>query len=399
MYGLLNKAKWLLSGNFIFAFSQWLILIMFARMTTKENLGQYALALAFVVPVFSILNLQLRPLYILDTNGVCNYKYSNFYYLRCIFLFLSLFFCVLIGVYNNIDFYVLILVIFLKFFEGFSDIIYAYYNAKDKTQLISKSLIFKGVISIILVFFLLYFFDFYYALLGFVLVYFFIWYFLDNKFIIKTGEIKNKEVKLSILKFGIPMGVSLGIVSLQSSLPRIFLEKSSGVEDVGVFTVLTYFIIVGSIFMNSICQYLSPKLTRYWNSNIKDFKITFYMLLKISIIFGLICIFIFKILGQFLIRIIYGDEFVVYYEDLNYIMVAGLFLYLSTVAGYTMTAIGFVRNQIFIFAMVLLLSLIFCNFIIPRSGIQGAAIVLILSYLVQALISTTVIFYLMRKKS
>ncbi|EPG1669831.1 capsular polysaccharide biosynthesis protein capF, partial [Acinetobacter baumannii] len=84
MLSLLNKAKWLIGGNFVFAFSQWVILIFLARMTTQENLGQYSLALAIVTPVFAIFNLQLRPLYILDLNGEQKYRYSNFYYLRLI---------------------------------------------------------------------------------------------------------------------------------------------------------------------------------------------------------------------------------------------------------------------------------------------------------------------------
>ena len=134
---LLKKAKWLVGGNFVFAFSQWVILIFFARMTNQENLGQYALALAIVTPVFAISNLQLRPLYILDVNSEQKYTYTHFYYLRLICSFIALACCLVLGLFFNVSILVLLLVGLLKFFESYSDIIYAYYNAHDQTHLVS----------------------------------------------------------------------------------------------------------------------------------------------------------------------------------------------------------------------------------------------------------------------
>ena len=168
---LLKKAKWLVGGNFIFAFSQWVILIFFARMTNQENLGQYALALAIVTPIFAVGNLQLRPLYILDVNSEQKYTYTHFYYLRLICSFIALACCLVLGLFFNVSILVLLLVGLLKFFESYSDIIYAYYNAHDQTQLISKSLFLKGTLSVLAVAVALYLFDFYTALILFLIVY------------------------------------------------------------------------------------------------------------------------------------------------------------------------------------------------------------------------------------
>ena len=164
---LLKKAKWLVGGNFVFAFSQWVILIFFARMTNQENLGQYALALAIVTPIFAVGNLQLRPLYILDVNSEQKYTYTHFYYLRLICSFIALVCCLVLGLFFNVSILVFLLVGLLKFFESYSDIIYAYYNAHDQTQLISKSLFLKGTLSVLAVAVGLYLFDFYTALILF----------------------------------------------------------------------------------------------------------------------------------------------------------------------------------------------------------------------------------------
>ena len=394
---LLKKAKWLVGGNFIFAFSQWVILIFFARMTNQENLGQYALALAIVTPIFAVGNLQLRPLYILDVNSEQKYTYTHFYYLRLICSFIALACCLVLGLFFNVSILVLLLVGLLKFFESYSDIIYAYYNAHDQTQLISKSLFLKGTLSVLAVAVGLYLFDFYTALILFLFVYLVVWLFIDNLYIQKTQEIKKMSLDLGIMKSAIPMGISLGIVTLQSNIPRLFLDQYASIEAVGIFTVLSYFIIVGSIFINSICQYLSPRLTHAWNHNRAYFKKLLSMALLIAGGLGLIAIFLSYFMGEFVLNLVYGAEYVAYTDAFVLTMVAGFILYLATVLGYTLTAIGFIKQQVYLFSIVLIFSVLVSYLCIPEYGIIGGIYTLMVSYLVQCVLSLLVVFFRLKE--
>lgn len=394
---LLKKAKWLVGGNFVFAFSQWVILIFFARMTNQENLGQYALALAIVTPVFAISNLQLRPLYILDVNSEQKYTYTHFYYLRLICSFIALACCLVLGLFFNVSILVLLLVGLLKFFESYSDIIYAYYNAHDQTQLISKSLFLKGTLSVLAVAVGLYLFDFYTALILFLMVYLVVWLCIDNLYIQKTQEIKKMSLDLGMMKSAIPMGISLGIVTLQSNIPRLFLDQYASIEAVGIFTVLSYFIIVGSIFINSICQYLSPRLTHAWNHNRAYFKKLLSMALLIAGGLGLIAIFLSYFMGEFVLNLVYGAEYVAYTDAFVLTMVAGFILYLATVLGYTLTAIGFIKQQVYLFSIVLIFSVLVSYLCIPEYGIIGGIYTLMVSYLVQCVLSLLVVFFRLKE--
>ena len=394
---LLKKAKWLVGGNFVFAFSQWVILIFFARMTNQENLGQYALALAIVTPIFAVGNLQLRPLYILDVNSEQKYTYTHFYYLRLICSFIALACCLVLGLFFNVSILVLLLVGLLKFFESYSDIIYAYYNAHDQTQLISKSLFLKGTLSVLAVAVGLYLFDFYTALILFLIVYLVVWLFIDNLYIQKTQEIKKMSLDLGIMKSAIPMGISLGIVTLQSNIPRLFLDQYASIEAVGIFTVLSYFIIVGSIFINSICQYLSPRLTHAWNHNRAYFKKLLSMALLIAGGLGLIAIFLSYFMGEFVLNLVYGAEYVAYTDAFVLTMVAGFILYLATVLGYTLTAIGFIKQQVYLFSIVLIFSVLVSYLCIPEYGIIGGIYTLMVSYLVQCVLSLLVVFFRLKE--
>ena len=394
---LLKKAKWLVGGNFVFAFSQWVILIFFARMTNQENLGQYALALAIVTPIFAVGNLQLRPLYILDVNSEQKYTYTHFYYLRLICSFIALACCLVLGLFFNVSILVLLLVGLLKFFESYSDIIYAYYNAHDQTKLISKSLFLKGTFSVLTVAVALYLFDFYTALILFLFVYLVVWLFIDNLYIQKTQKIKKMSLDLGMMKSAIPMGISLGIVTLQSNIPRLFLDQYASIEAVGIFTVLSYFIIVGSIFINSICQYLSPRLTHAWNHNRAYFKKLLSMALLIAGGLGLIAIFLSYFMGEFVLNLVYGAEYVAYTDAFVLTMVAGFILYLATVLGYTLTAIGFIKQQVYLFSIVLIFSVLVSYLCIPEYGIIGGIYTLIVSYLVQCVLSLLVVLFRLKE--
>lgn len=394
---LLKKAKWLVGGNFVFAFSQWVILIFFARMTNQENLGQYALALAIVTPIFAVGNLQLRPLYILDVNSEQKYTYTHFYYLRLICSFIALACCLVLGLFFNVSILVLLLVGLLKFFESYSDIIYAYYNAHDQTQLISKSLFLKGTLSVLAVAVGLYLFDFYTALILFLIVYLVVWLFIDNLYIQKTQEIKKMSLDLGMMKSAIPMGISLGIVTLQSNIPRLFLDQYTSIEAVGIFTVLSYFIIVGSIFINSICQYLSPRLTHAWNHNRAYFKKLLSMVLLVAGGLGLIAIFLSYFMGEFVLKLVYGAEYIAYADAFVLTMVAGFILYLATVLGYTLTAIGFIKQQVYLFSIVLIFSVLVSYLCIPEYGIIGGIYTLMVSYLVQCVLSLLVVLFRLKE--
>ena len=394
---LLKKAKWLVGGNFVFAFSQWVILIFFARMTNQENLGQYALALAIVTPIFAVGNLQLRPLYILDVNSEQKYTYTHFYYLRLICSFIALACCLVLGLFFNVSILVLLLVGLLKFFESYSDIIYAYYNAHDQTQLISKSLFLKGTLSVLAVAVGLYLFDFYTALILFLMVYLVVWLCIDNLYIQKTQEIKKISLDLGMMKSAIPMGISLGIVTLQSNIPRLFLDQYASIQAVGIFTVLSYFIIVGSIFINSICQYLSPRLTHAWNHNRAYFKKLLSMALLIAGGLGLIAIFLSYFMGEFVLNLVYGAEYVAYTDAFVLTMVAGFILYLATVLGYTLTAIGFIKQQVYLFSIVLIFSVLVSYLCIPEYGIVGGIYTLMVSYLVQCVLSLLVVLFRLKE--
>src|SRR5260370_5791803 len=60
---------WALAGNAVYSGGQWAMLVLLAKLTRPEIVGQYALGLAIVLPVIMLTSLQLRWLLTTDVHG------------------------------------------------------------------------------------------------------------------------------------------------------------------------------------------------------------------------------------------------------------------------------------------------------------------------------------------
>ncbi|MBE1427380.1 hypothetical protein H4684_004074 [Desulfomicrobium macestii] len=73
------------AGNVVYAISQWLLIILLAKLGGEQILGLYALALAVVSPVFALTNMNLRAVQATDAEKPVNFdSYGRFRYLSSI---------------------------------------------------------------------------------------------------------------------------------------------------------------------------------------------------------------------------------------------------------------------------------------------------------------------------
>lgn len=400
MFSLLNKAKWLLSGNILFAFSQWLMLILFSHFTNPEKLGYYSYALALTAPVFMLTNLQLRPLLVVDFNTKKEFEFKQYFLLRSITSLIAIVICFIFLFYKKYEFTglcIITLVILMKASEAFSDIIYAYYNANKKTKFISQSLTIKSICVICLSFLVLWCSNsILYTLISVFLSYLLIMLLLDFSRIKENLSQNNKNMiqdLIRLVKMGLPLGIAVMLISLQTNVPRYFLENYYGVKELGVYTIYYYFIVIGSILINSVCQYLSPYYAEFYrDADILNLKKITKQTLGIAFLLGLIGWILSCFLGDFAICLIYGKQYIEYSYLLPLIMLAGIFSYMSVVSGYLMTSLKIIKIQVPLFLVLVFLTFIYSYIFIPKYGLLGATYTTILSAISQFLISSVVIY-------
>src|SRR5262249_52560223 len=71
---------WAVGGEAVYAASQWLLVVVLAKLGTPEMVGQFALAFAVTAPLILFANLQLRAL--LASDGRRDSKFSHYFTLR-----------------------------------------------------------------------------------------------------------------------------------------------------------------------------------------------------------------------------------------------------------------------------------------------------------------------------
>jgi O-antigen/teichoic acid export membrane protein len=401
MFTLINKAKWLLSGNILFAFSQWLTLILFAKLTSSQALGQYAFALSITAPIFMLTNLQLRPLLIADYHGKKKYDFEDFFSLRFYSNFVAFLIVFIWGSVSNPEALIIIMVVAsIKFLESISDILYAYYNADNKTKLITKSLTIKAIASLTFVILaLLMSKSVGIGVFSIFLTYLLVLFTIDLRILkpsldwFKFNYEKIKELAL----YALPLGIAVMLVSLQTNMPRYFIEKYQSIEDVGIFTVFYYFIVIGGIFINSVCQYLSPYYSSFWHQgDVKNFWLYVKYSWLISFIFSFLSFIFVCFFGEYIISLIYGENFIKHLYVLKLLMFSSLFVYLSVVNGYILTSLNVLKIQVPMFVFLILISIMFSYCLIPNYGLRGAAWVCCISALAQFSISLLVLIYKIR---
>ncbi|MFW6575833.1 polysaccharide biosynthesis C-terminal domain-containing protein [Acinetobacter baumannii] len=403
MLSLLNKAKFLLSGNILFAFSQWLILIFISHFSDNQAVGAYTYALALVTPVFMLTNLQLRPIVVAEFNLNSNFNYKSYFALRFYSIFLAILVSFLLSFLSSSNVWKVVLLLgCIKALEAISDIIYAYYNAQGKTKLISLSLTVKSLALILVFGSLLYFYNLLnIGLIGIILIYVLTLLLIDfrniglNKkyFYLNVVDFKN------IIILALPLGISVMLVALQSNIPRFFLEKFFNLESVGVFSVFYYFIIVGGIVINSICQFISPKFSILFKENkMHELNKLTMQAWGMATFLGISGLIVSLTLGEFFVDILYGSHYLVWIDILNIIMFAGLFTYLSVVNGYLMTSLGLIKIQLPLFLFLTIFTLVLCWTLIPAYGLLGAAWATVASSAAQFTLSTLILYMNMVRK-
>src|SRR5262249_21781801 len=79
---LKENFSWTLLGNVVYAFCQWGVLVVLAKLGSPEMVGQFALALALTAPVFLFANMQLSG--VLATDSTMTHEFRDYLALRVI---------------------------------------------------------------------------------------------------------------------------------------------------------------------------------------------------------------------------------------------------------------------------------------------------------------------------
>ncbi|RFA33383.1 hypothetical protein CAI16_15005 [Virgibacillus dokdonensis] len=402
---LKQNFSWNFLGSLTYSLSQWLILIVIARLGSPEVVGLYVLGMAITAPIIMLTNLQLRSIQATDTSS--DYIFNDYIALRIFTGFIAIILTLAISIINDYEPYkvaVISLIAFSKVIDSYSDVIYGQLQQKERMDYIGISRIIKGSLTIITVgVTMLITKNFLVSLIILNITWFVILITYDRRKIklfvnniIPKFQVK-KIKKLIILAF--PLGVILMLGSLNTNIPRIIVEKYLGEEKLGYFAAITYIMVAGSAFVNAIGQASAPRLAKlYKNAKLKSFIGLLLKLLSIGIVLGIGGTLVSLFLGDFILKVVYGEPYTNYTNILIYAMIASIFDYSASFLGYGLTSMRLFKIQPLLGTIWLSVCIIFSLMLIPNFGLKGASFTLIVTSFTQFLLMLLIIIILIKKK-
>lgn len=411
-FSLFNNSNFffVLFANGFSAICQFAIVSIISKHESTTVLGYYALAQSITVPAFMLSGLQLRPLLATDAKNI--FSFPVVLLIRSLTSLITLIFLTLAALHTwgiGIKTTIIILFSFRKFFESFSEVYYGYFQKSENMFGFSLSLFLKsfiGTLAFILAIVL--FSDIYLALIGLSFGQLVIILGYDRKTAYKPNgdsslstklsffdifnSIKHKDQILILFRLGIPLGVVMMILSFQTQIPKYFLEHFVDTTAVGVLSAIAYFHFVGEMFMNSLGQTLSPKLSRHYvEGNKKQLFRDWYKLILAACLLGGVGLATVILSGEKILLLFFNSEISSYSRLFPIIMLASFFAYLGSCFGYLATAMRKISWQPVASILSCLFLVVLCVFLVPRYGISGASYAILFGAILSTFLKSIVI--------
>ncbi len=402
---LRRNFSWTFIGNAFYAASQWGMLVVIAKIGSPEMLGQFTLGLAITAPVMLFTNLHLRSVQATDARH--QYIFGDYLGLRLISTGLALLMIALITLsagYHWQTSLVILLIGMAKAFESISDVFYGLIQQYERMDHIAISLMIKGSLSLLLLGLGVYISgNLLWGVAGLVVAWGMVLFIYDigsgALILNQTPQARwHLRTLIKLVSLSIPLGFVMMLISLNTNIPRYFIEQSLGERELGIFAALAYLMVVGGMVVNALGESASPKLAKYYAvGDCMAFCQLLFKLVGIAAILGLTVVLIAIVAGRQILTLLYRPEYAEQIDLFVWLMVAAGIRYISSFLGYGITAARYFRIQIPLFVVVTSISAISCFWLVPKQGLLGAAIALNISAVVQLGFSLAIVIYALQR--
>ncbi|MBW4556344.1 MAG: oligosaccharide flippase family protein [Trichormus sp. ATA11-4-KO1] len=404
---LRSNLSWNFIGNVVYASCQWGMLVVLAKLGSPEMVGQFTLGFAVTAPIVMFTNLQLQA--VQATDAKAQYLFSDYLGLRLISTALALLVIMIIslsGGYRWETSLVIFLVGLAKAFESISDIFYGLIQQHERMDRIAISLMFKGPLSLLLLSTGVYISGrVLWGVVGLLLAWVVVLFTCDihsGVLILKQkSQLQPRWHLKTLTKLGwlcLPLGFAMMVISLNTNLPRYFIERYLGEWELGIFAAIAYLMVVGGVIVNALGESASPRLAKYYASrDYTNFRDLLFKLVGIAALLGGTGVLVAVVAGRQILTIVYQPEYAQQTTLFIWLMVVAGVNYISTFLGYGMTASRYFRVQMPLFAAVASILAITNMWLIPKLGLQGVVIALLIAAITQLVLSLAVILHALHK--
>lgn len=389
--------SWILMGNGASSLSQWARVAILVKLATPALVGEYALTLALVSPVFMFTNLQLSA--VLATDASNKYEFSDFAMLRLLCSGGALLVIAALAFALHWKYSILVMVLGLGLAaDSFCDVFGGLQQKHERMDRLGISLLLRAVLSITA--FTLIFRQTHSiiaavatlpAVSTFVLL---TWdLMMGRRVLLRAPLIVWCGHRLrNLALFSLPLGLIMMLISLNVSIPRFALMRYSGSGELGIFASLSYVVLVLGLVVNGLGQSVSARLARFYvRGEVQRFQHLIVRLCGIGALLGVCGLAVATLFGRPLLTLIYRPEYAARLNVFQVLVATATVAAVASFLGYGITAAHVFRYQVWTMLAAMLTTTVGSLLLVPRWNAMGAAIALLISSLVQVWIAAVIL--------
>jgi O-antigen/teichoic acid export membrane protein len=383
---------WAFVANVVSAFSGWVLLVLLTKMATAEVVGTLAIAQAVGLPISMLLTLKLQVVQVTDAKS--DYAFGHYYALRIITAILTTFLIPIVGfLFCPLEVALVVTALGIGYaIVSLKELFLAVMQKSERMGRVAISRIIGGVLSVS-AFAVLFWFSksLVLGVTGLVISRFIVLCFYDMPVARKLLTLQTESEKSfaphwhraviwKLIKLAAPLAGVAWFGTLATSLPRLIMGKTIGVAQVGYFAAISSLLVAGKMIMIALNQSVSPRLAKYYFTNIKAYKWLLLKLLGVGIAVGISGILISIMFGKFILTLLFKPDYAEHNNIFVGVAIAGAILFLWTFTTCGLNSARKFKIQLPICALTAVVGGFSSLWLIPRLGMMGGVWSISLAY-------------------
>jgi O-antigen/teichoic acid export membrane protein len=185
----------------------------------------------------------------------------------------------------------------------------------------------------------------------------------------------------------LPLGATVSLGALTTSIPRYFIEHTLDEGELGIFAALSYPLIAGSMVIAALAQSATPRLAKlYASRDQQHFRNLILRLMALSAILGGAGVLAVLLFGKTALRLLYGAEYAARSDVFVWVMVDAAIGYSYVFLGTALSAMRRFAVQLPIHLTSVAVLLVLSWQLIGSHGLYGAVAAMIISGVVEAIL-------------
>ena len=191
-----------------------------------------------------------------------------------------------------------------------------------------------------------------------------------------------------------PIFGSALLITLYSRIDQFMIKSMLGAEELGIYTTAVKVSEASTYVITTVIASRFPQLMKLRNTNLEKFEQEIVFLLKIALIFSLLFFAVFSIGAEFIVVLLFGEEYIAASQPLVIHMAGTLFIYYGVICTQYLIAKDLEIFRLYRVLWGLGINVVLNIILIPEYGLVGAAVATLFS---QAL--SSILFNAMSSKT